>query len=40
MYKNRVENDRNNFKIPALLSGEQGNPAENIAGKFEIYMLF
>ena len=26
MYKNRVENDRNNFEIPALLSCEQANP--------------
>ena len=29
MYKNRVENDRNFFEIPALLSCEQGNSAEN-----------
>ena len=40
MYKNRVENDRIFFEIPALLSCERGNPAENGAGKFKIYMLF
>ena len=38
--KNRVENNRNFFEIPALLSCERGNPAENGAGKFKIYMLF
>ena len=40
MYKNRVKNDRNFFEIPTLLSCERGNPAENGAGKFKIYMLF
>ena len=25
MYKKRVKDDRNNFEIPALLSGELGN---------------
>ena len=25
MYKNRLENDRNGFEIPALLSCKQGN---------------
>ena len=29
MYKNRVENDRNFFETPAVLSCEQGNSAEN-----------
>ena len=37
MYKNRVENDRIVFEIPALLSCECGNPAENGMGKFKIY---
>ena len=40
MYKNRVENMRNFFEIPALLSCEQGNPAENGAGKFKITYIF
>ena len=39
MYKNRVENDRKNFEIPALSFLEPGNPAENGAGKFKIDML-
>ena len=40
MYKNRVKNDRIFFEIPTLLSSEQGNPAENRAGKLKKYMLF
>ena len=40
MYKNRVENDRNFFEIPALLSCEPGNPTENRVGKLKKYMLF
>ena len=40
MYKNRVENVRNFFEIPALLFYEQGNPTENVVRKFEKYMLF
>ena len=40
MYKkNRVENDRKRFEIPAFLSFKQGNSAENGAGKFKIYMF-
>ena len=38
MYKNRVNNDRKCFEIPALLSGEWGNLAGNGAGKFKKYM--
>ena len=41
MYKNRVENDRKKFEIPALLFCEWGNSAENETGKIQnIYMLF
>ena len=36
MYKNRVENDRNFFEIPTLLSCERGISAENGWGKFKI----
>ena len=40
MYKNKVENDRNIFEIPALLSCERGNSAENGAGKIQnIYVI-
>ena len=39
MYKNRVENDIKFFEIPALLSCEWGNSAENGAGKFKIYVF-
>ena len=35
MYKNRVENYRNYFEIPSLLSCERGNSAENGVGKFK-----
>ena len=40
MYKNRVENNRFFFEIPALLYCKRENLAENGAGKFTIYMLF
>ena len=38
MYKNRVENDRNCFGIPTILSCKQGNSAENRAGKLKKYL--
>ena len=37
MFKNRVENDRNIFEIPAPLFCQRGNSAEYEAGKFKIY---
>ena len=40
MYKDRVENDRKTFEIPALLSCERGNSAENRVGKFKKYVIF
>ena len=40
LYKNRVENDRNCFEIPTLLSCEQRNSAGNGAGKMKKYILF
>ena len=40
MYKNRVGNDRKIFEIPALLSCERGNLAENRPGKFKIYTMY
>ena len=40
MDKNRVESDRKFFKIPALLSCERGNSAENGMGIFKIYVIF
>ena len=40
LYKNRVENDRNCFEIPTLLSCEQENSAEKGAGKIQkIYVV-
>ena len=38
MYKNRVDNAIIFFEIPTFLSCEQGNSAENGAGKFEKYI--
>ena len=40
MHKNWVENDRNFFEIPSLLSCKRGNLAENEVGKFKkIYAI-
>ena len=38
MYKNRLENNIKIFEIPALLSCERGNSAENRAGKSKIHI--
>ena len=39
-YKNRVRKTDFFFEIPSLLSWEQGNPAENRAGKIQnIYVI-
>ena len=40
MYKNRAENDRIFFEIPALLSCEWGNSAENRAGNSKYICYF
>ena len=37
IYKKRVQNDRNFFEIPAILSCEQGNPQQK-SSKKKIYV--